>query len=256
MGRSWNWGRLLGAAAILALVPTLAQAYSFLQTPSGVSLNWATAPIPYYVGPLSSDLPEEAQVNAIQSAAQTWADALDVEVLFEYRGRTDVAESSNDDLNVIFFQQSGWDPSSAAIATTHSYAVESGLMKGFDIPINDANYTFSTSEVPEEIQTDLENSMVHEFGHVLGLGHSNDPDATMYASTQVGDLLKRDLAEDDMMGIWALYPEGIAFMAEGTMYGCACVDDGTGLDQAGSVGAVLLGAFAIIGLRLRRRRRS
>lgn len=52
---------------------------------------------------------------------------------------------------------------------------------------------------------DLQNTITHEAGHVLGLGHSLDPDSTMAAQT-VGevDTQKRTLAPDDVAGYCAL----------------------------------------------------
>ncbi len=54
-------------------------------------------------------------------------------------------------------------------------------------------------------QIDLESVTVHELGHILGLGHSQDPNAVMYASIGEG-VVKRDLQQDDINGIQTLYP--------------------------------------------------
>src|SRR5204862_6586571 len=79
---------------------------------------------------------------------------------------------------------------------------------------------------------DLQNTLTHEFGHLLGLDHncygSADrsrgidqnghavPDcnrappavqeATMYASVMRGDVARRDLSADDIDGVCAIYP--------------------------------------------------
>lgn len=45
----------------------------------------------------------------------------------------------------------------------------------------------------------------HELGHVLGLGHSNNSNATMYATAYTCDLGQDELANDDRNGILALY---------------------------------------------------
>ena len=50
---------------------------------------------------------------------------------------------------------------------------------------------------------DIETVMLHENGHVAGLGHSSSSAAVMYASYQG---VRKDLSTDDMNGISALYP--------------------------------------------------
>jgi len=53
-------------------------------------------------------------------------------------------------------------------------------------------------------QIDLESVAVHEIGHLLGLDHSSDSNAVMYSKIPPGTV-KRDLAQDDIDGIHALY---------------------------------------------------
>jgi hypothetical protein len=52
---------------------------------------------------------------------------------------------------------------------------------------------------------DLQNSITHEAGHVLGLGHSPDAENTMFGDTPpFGETDKRSLAADDIAGYCAL----------------------------------------------------
>ena len=60
---------------------------------------------------------------------------------------------------------------------------------------------------PKTGHLDIQGIATHEYGHALGLGHSSDPDATMFATTQDGKAL-RTLESDDIAGVQALY--GIA----------------------------------------------
>ncbi|GAV58089.1 Peptidase_M10 domain-containing protein/PG_binding_1 domain-containing protein, partial [Cephalotus follicularis] len=67
----------------------------------------------------------------------------------------------------------------------------------------DADENWSTDPMYDEL--DLESVAVHEIGHLLGLGHSTDPNAVMYAEIEAGTI-KRDLDQDDIDGIHSLYP--------------------------------------------------
>jgi len=51
-------------------------------------------------------------------------------------------------------------------------------------------------------QFDLETVALHEMGHLLGLGHSTDQNAAMYA--YYGGV-RRNLNQDDVDGMMALY---------------------------------------------------
>lgn len=55
------------------------------------------------------------------------------------------------------------------------------------------------------IPVDLRNVLTHEIGHFFGLGHSDDPAATMAPDAVRGDLEKRTLGSDDEAGICGLY---------------------------------------------------
>ncbi|KAJ9135234.1 hypothetical protein P3X46_032442 [Hevea brasiliensis] len=67
----------------------------------------------------------------------------------------------------------------------------------------DATENWSTH--PAKDQMDYESVALHEIGHLLGLAHSQDPNAVMYPTIAPG-AIKRDLALDDVKGIQALYP--------------------------------------------------
>ncbi|XVE68713.1 hypothetical protein DITRI_Ditri09bG0091300 [Diplodiscus trichospermus] len=66
----------------------------------------------------------------------------------------------------------------------------------------DGDENWSTDPGPDEI--DLESVTVHEIGHLLGLQHSLEPNAVMYAYFDSG-ITKRKLHMDDVHGIRALY---------------------------------------------------
>lgn len=77
------------------------------------------------------------------------------------------------------------------ISNTNYYVVDA------DICIN-SYYVFSTAS--SHSLTDFPTTILHEFGHVMGLGHSQYASAVMYATISKGDI-KRTLTSDDINGV-------------------------------------------------------
>jgi uncharacterized protein (TIGR03382 family) len=55
---------------------------------------------------------------------------------------------------------------------------------------------------------DLQSIVAHEIGHMIGVGHSEFPEATMYATAERGSIQKRTLHPDDEDAICSIYPPG------------------------------------------------
>jgi len=112
-----------------------------------------------------------------------------------------------------------WGYGDGVIAlTTTTYNFQTGEIFDGDIELNEAEFQFTTADPPAPscqpgsstgcIGTDLRNTVTHEAGHLLGLGHSGDPESTMFLSAGSGETLKRDLAQDDIDGLCSIYPAG------------------------------------------------
>jgi hypothetical protein len=135
------------------------------------------------------------------------------------------------------------DPSIIALTTvfyvdTPGYVGDASILDA-DIELNGVNYTFTIDNAgatprPNTELADLENTLTHELGHVQGLGHTcwdhikempprdhlGQPipdcnltlpqsilETTMYPYPLMeGETSKRDLAQDDIDGICAVYP--------------------------------------------------
>jgi hypothetical protein len=110
-------------------------------------------------------------------------------------------DSSSDPLDT-------WEHDLAFIAiTTVTFENASGQILDADVELNDAGFDFTACDSCT-IHSDLQNTLTHELGHVLGLDHTPVEDATMFFSAPEGDTSKRTLADDDTQGICAIYPAG------------------------------------------------
>jgi hypothetical protein len=113
--------------------------------------------------------------------------------------------------NRVVVRESDWPaivgPETLAL-TTVLYDRSSGAILDADTDVNAVAHSFSTSDPPPSDHDDVQNTLTHEMGHLLGFGHVGDPDATMYASALPGETIKRDLAADDLRAVCETYPTG------------------------------------------------
>jgi MYXO-CTERM domain-containing protein len=88
--------------------------------------------------------------------------------------------------------------------TTSTYAED-------DAQVFDADVEINVPKIKEDFAGEpydqvLLSIVTHEAGHFLGLAHSNNNDAVMATSYTKRDLIGRELTQDDMDGICAIYP--------------------------------------------------
>ena len=155
--------------------------------------------------------------TALDRSIATWTHAGDCTDIVltdvgEALGRsTNLDGGALDHHNRIVVRTSDWPaivaPETLAL-TTVLYDRSSGSILDADTDLNASQHTFSASEVPPSGDDDLQNTLTHEMGHLLGFAHSPDVTATMYASAQPGETSKRDLAPDDVHAICETYPTG------------------------------------------------
>ena len=99
--------------------------------------------------------------------------------------------------------------SGSAIATTYWWHDGSRILDA-DIVLWDGSFRFFAGSSGCSGGFYIEDIAAHEFGHALGLGHSTSPTATMYPSAFTCDSSVRSLDADDISGVRALYPPGLA----------------------------------------------
>jgi hypothetical protein len=111
--------------------------------------------------------------------------------------------------HAIIFRDNEWpydDTANTLALTTVTYDPDTGAIYDADMEINTYQYTMSVApEVPEG-GYDFLAIVTHETGHFLGMAHSADVSATMYAHYTEGSEAMRLLREDDIDGICTIYP--------------------------------------------------
>jgi hypothetical protein len=118
-------------------------------------------------------------------------------------GRTSITAVTKNGLNEVFFRPTA-EGSSAAV--TYSWADGSGHLTEADVVVYDGGFTFFPASATCSGGVYLLDIVTHEFGHVLGIAHSNLTGTTMTSGTGYCWTSKRWLAEDDKQAIEALYP--------------------------------------------------
>ena len=215
--RSW-------AVALVLLTAQSASAFVRSATPQGDALAWVTNCIDYFVNQDGSD---DVGINSVEAevvrAFNEWEGPDCSDVNFTYSGRT--AENragyfqSEANLNLIVWREGGggvddWehDPSIIAV-TTNTYCTETNSLCPFrgaiidaDIEMNGERFTFTNSRFLVGTDFDLGNTLTHEIGHLIGLDHTPNRAATMFASAPPGELDKRSLEADDIDGVCAVFP--------------------------------------------------
>lgn len=188
----------------LLVVAVIAVVTVFSGQPGAFSLSgpvWPQAQTPYYINSANLDLAGSAAAAAVRAGADTWllqAGAF----RFAYAGPSTQTTTTNDQINLVLFRDAA---NGSAIATTYWWSSGSRIIDA-DIVFWDGGFTFFAGTTGCSGGFYLEDIAAHEFGHVLGLGHSAVAGATMYPSVSSCNTGNRTLDPDDISGVRALYP--------------------------------------------------
>jgi hypothetical protein len=116
--------------------------------------------------------------------------------------------------HVIIFYDTDWpypnDTVNTLGLTTITFNPDTGEIYDADMAINSGpNIPLSLGDPVPSDGYDFQSIITHETGHFLGLAHSGDLSATMFARYNMGQTTMRTLQDDDKFGICSIYlPNG------------------------------------------------
>jgi hypothetical protein len=305
----------LGLALLLLLSSAPSSAFVRARTTNGIAIHWPGSCV--YMQPSAdgtADMPDADTFDAFQRAIGNWNGALRgnayLQLMYdEPRGNV---EAHLDGINVIRFRSDRWChpedaqehnvcyPDVAAGITTVFFVDDghstSGEIEDTDIELNDINFYFvnevAGAPLPKSPDSkrqiaDLENTVTHELGHVMGLDHTckdantpkqevdengNPPpdctlvmrtptsptseaimSATMYNFYTPGEISKRMPHSDDIAGIANAYPigkdPGVCKHTNLSDYGSGCSVDGRSHRPLASIAILMVALVALVARR-------
>jgi len=122
-----------------------------------------------------------------------------------------VVEYNKDGANqhTIVFRDDNWnhsDTNNTLALTTVTFGPDTGEIYDADMEINTAQQHVTVIDPIPADGYDFDSIVTHETGHFLGMAHSTDPRATMFAHYKQGATAMRNLTSDDVAGICTVYP--------------------------------------------------
>lgn len=247
---------------------------------TGAKLFWATSCVSFAANKRGTrDLDPEDTRAVIRKAFMSWSELPcpgggSASITFQEREPVSCKKSEYNkegaNVNVILFQDDDWKyrgVDGTLAKTSVTYNDETGEIYDADIEVNAANNAVTITDDRAKVNYDLLAILTHEVGHFVGVAHSAEPDAVMAPSYNPGSIAQRTLTEDDVAAACAIYPPDRAARCdveprggfgptcdpppvESCAAGPATVDASR---DAGVAGACVLGAFALVVARMRRR---
>jgi len=214
MRRAWQCATTAAWICVptaLSLLPAGAWGYTHSETPAGQEVRWTEDEVRFVVDDSVAEIaPVHAVEAALREACETWIAAADLPLDFtvELGDCGKPGYHGDDDENCVMACDScvEHDQDVGARALV-SAVLETGRIVDADIVLFTDAGEWSIGNKPGALP--LRRVLLHEIGHVLGLGHSEIPEARMYSTISTGEQEDDSipLHEDDIQGATSLYPE-------------------------------------------------
>ena len=164
---------------------------------------------------------------ATQSSFDSWTEVECSYFTFVYAGLTNedrvgYVSGAKGNANILVFRDDEWTQGTGVLALSSvTFDRTTGKIVDADIEFNTADFRYTSNVSAATSAIDYENTLTHELGHVLGLDHTEDEEATMYPSAPNHEVKKRTLEQDDIDGICHTYSN-----EEGTQASCNADEQG------------------------------
>lgn len=175
---------------------------------------WKCRNLTYAFGTLSAQLDNKTVRNAVRRAFDTWA-AAGVGLKFQ-----EVPQNQHPDFFIEWRPAADPDHSMKGASVAHADAPPgcSVFVDKRPLPLHFDDEEPKWVDGTAERAHDVESVALHEIGHLLGLKHSTATRAVMYAGMETNKT-KRSLYEDDLEGLFKLYPRDFAPLAASGPHG-------------------------------------
>uniref|UniRef100_A0A673MJM1 Collagenase 3-like n=1 Tax=Sinocyclocheilus rhinocerous TaxID=307959 RepID=A0A673MJM1_9TELE len=155
--------------------------------------RWKQSVVTYRITEYTSQLSKREVDATITNAFQLYSDIIPLDFKQIYSGTADIMILFKAGYHGDFYP---FDGPTGVLAHANAPGPEQGGDTHFD---EDERWTLSSRDI------NLLLVAAHEFGHALGLEHSNDPLALMYPTYQYINTNGYTLPRDDRLGVQALY---------------------------------------------------
>jgi hypothetical protein len=199
--------RLLALITVIFTVSINAEAYVLREAPAGDWVRWYESEIEIILDPSLREIGPMARVEyAVVEGFRLWRAQSTLPVRFKFK-RATCGESGDDRQNCVmtcskFGNCKRFGRSKGA--TTQLRYSRRGQILGADIVLNTRDWQWKLKRDGQN-GLDLRFVIAHETGHFLGIRHSREPSALMFATMQVKDSRPLQLARDDRAAVRALY---------------------------------------------------
>jgi hypothetical protein len=201
--------RLVCACLGIALFAVPAEAYQFSYTPDGQPVRWAKRVLRFSIdaSPPGGGLSWDEAAGVVREAFAAWESMPGAPIRFEelppYAAADDAPPPVGLDV-LVLWRSGGLEDEDRLAETEPLFDPQSGRLVWTEILVDVAAHRYRPGA---GFVYDLQSSVTHEVGHLLGLEHSRHSGSTMYAGLAAGDRSKRTLSADDVDGVRVLYGE-------------------------------------------------